>query len=40
MGVVRYKQKKSNIIKLEKYLKDVDRKQFVGLFNNLHNKKK
>ena len=40
MGVIRYKQKIENIVKLEKYLKYVDRKQYMECSNKLHNKKK
>ena len=39
MGVIRYRQKKSNIIKLKKYLKYVDRKQYMERSNKLQNKK-
>ena len=39
MGVVRYRQKKENIVKLEKYLKYVDRKQYMERSNKLQNKK-
>ena len=37
MGVIKYKQKQANIIKLEKYLKYVDRKQYLERSNKLHN---
>jgi hypothetical protein len=33
-----YKHKKSNIIKLKKYLKYVDRKQYMERSNKLQNK--
>lgn len=39
MGVMRYRQKKENIVKLEKYLKYVDRKQYMERSNKLQNKK-
>ena len=35
---MRYKQKKSNIIKLKKYLKYVDRKQYMERSYKLQNK--
>ena len=38
MGVMRYRQKKENIVKLEKYLKYVDRKQYMERSNKLQNK--
>ena len=36
---MRYRQKKENIVKLEKYLKYVDRKQYMERSNKLQNKK-
>ena len=39
MGVVRYRQKIENIVKLEKYLKYVDRKQYMERSDKLQNKK-
>ena len=39
MGVIRYRQKKENIVKLEKYLKYVDRKQYMERNDKLQNKK-
>ena len=39
MGVMRYRQKKENIVKLEKYLKYVDRKQYMERNDKLQNKK-
>ena len=39
MGVIRYKPKIENIVKLEKYLKYVDRKQYMERSNKLQNKK-
>jgi hypothetical protein len=39
MGFIRYKQKKENIVKLEKYLKYVDRKQYMERNDKLQNKK-
>ena len=38
MGFIKYKQKKSNVLKLKKYLKYVDRKQYMELSNKLQNK--
>ena len=40
MGVIRYKQKKENIVKLKRYLKYVDRKQYMERSNKLQNKKR
>ena len=40
MGVIRYKQKKENIVKLKRYVKDVDRKQYMERNNKLQNKKR
>ena len=39
MGVIRYRQKIENIVKLEKYLKYVDRKQYMERSGKLQNKK-
>tara|TARA_B110000003_G_scaffold227860_1_gene229223 strand:- start:128 stop:253 length:126 start_codon:yes stop_codon:yes gene_type:complete len=39
MGVVRYRQKIENIVKLKRYLKYVDRKQYMERSDKLHNKK-
>ena len=39
MGVIKYKHKKANIIKLENYLRYVDRKQYLERNYKLHNKK-
>ena len=39
MGVIKYKQKNSNLLKLEKYLKKyVDRKQYLERSYKLYNK--
>ena len=40
MGIIRYKQKKENIVKLNRYLEYVDRKQYVERSYKLQNKKK
>ena len=40
MGVIRYRPKIENIVKLEKYLKYVDRKQYMERSYKLQNKKK
>ena len=39
MGVVRYRQKIENIVKLKRYLKYVDRKQYMERSDKLQNKK-
>lgn len=39
MGVIRYRQKKENIVKLKRYLEYVDRKQYVERSYKLQNKK-
>ena len=38
MGVVRYRPKIENIVKLEKYLRYVDRKQYMECGYKLQNK--
>ena len=40
MGFIKYKQKNSNLLKLEKYLKYVDRKQYLERSYKLYNKNK
>ena len=41
MGVIKYKQKNSNLLKLEKYLKKyVDRRQYLERIYKLYNKNK
>ena len=39
MGVIRYRPKIENIVQLEKYLKYVDRKQYMERSDKLQNKK-
>ena len=40
MGIIKYKVKKSNLLKLEKYLKYVDRRQHLERSYKLYNKNK
>ena len=39
MGIIRYRPKIENIVKLKRYLKYVDRKQYMERSDKLHNKK-
>lgn len=39
MGVIGYRPKIENIVKLKRYLKYVDRKQYMERSNKLQNKK-